>query len=423
MKLNAILERFEHCDCGKEHSSGLKCYEMYPGALANMGSILRGTGFARNIHVVADRNTLAVCEGLVGSLEGSGYAIHMTLFEDMRLADMESVDRIAAEGKDADGFLAVGTGSLNDITKHASFKRGVPYAVFATAPSMDGFASTVAALVEDGLKKSIPSHSPVAIIADSEIIAAAPAMLKSAGYADIIGKYTALLDWRISGMLTGEYYCGRVADAMMEAVDACVGITGEVASSDPRTAEILMDALVLAGMGMQFCGNSRPAAGAEHLVSHFWEMACLREGRPLELHGKKVGIATVMVAGFYHALSRLGSIEFKDYTIDNAGIEAALGSHVAREIVALNTPSLLDGIARATLAARWDEIRGLIHAIPSAGEISSLLLRAGAWTKPSDAQIDETHARQGLSFGCYAHRKLTLLQIAGMIGNLPEEST
>lgn len=415
MNLEAVIGHFAQCDCGREHVSDLKVYAMYPGALKDAGTILRSAGFPRIIRLVADRKTMAVTEGLPGILSASGFDVGVTLFEDMRLADMAAVERIESECGAAQALLAVGTGSINDIVKYASFRKGLPCAIFATAPSMDGFASTVAALVDDGLKKSLPSHSPAVIIADSDILAAAPAALKSAGYADILGKYTALLDWKVSALLTGEYYCDRIAKATMDAVDACVGITDTVASSTPATAEILMDALVLAGLGMQFCGNSRPAAGAEHLVSHFWEMQSLREGRQLELHGKKVGIASVMVARKYHEIARSGRIRRPGPPIDRQALGSILGDRIADLILSLNTPSLLDGIDPEFFMTQWETIRDLTESLPSADSLASLLLRAGAWALPEDAGLDEEHTRQGLEFGCLVHRKLTLLQLARMM--------
>lgn len=415
MNLASVTERFAHCPCGRDHVSEQKLYVMHSGALKDTGNLLRSIGFPKKLRLVADRATMAVTEGLPEILEASGFGIGVTLFEDMRLADMAAVERIESECADAQAILAVGTGSINDIVKYASFRKGLPCAIFATAPSMDGFASSVAAIVEDGLKKSLPARSPVAILADSDILAAAPAALKSAGYADIIGKYTALLDWKVSAMLTGEYYCDRIAEAMMEAVDACVGITDSVTSSDPAIAGILMDALVLAGLGMQFCGNSRPAAGAEHLVSHFWEMLFLREGKPMELHGKKVGIASVLVSRRYHELADLQSIRPRASSINAQALKSILGDRIGGPLVSLNTPSLLESIDPVLLAEKWNEIRNLIRSIPGPEALSSLLRRAGAWTLPEEAGLTGERSGQGLEFGCYAHRKLTLLQLAVMI--------
>jgi glycerol-1-phosphate dehydrogenase [NAD(P)+] len=125
----------------------------------------------------------------------------------MDLCDSLALSRIEEESRNASSILAVGAGSINALCKLAADRAGKPYAIFATAPSMDGFASASASVYENGFKLTFGALPPRMILADTEVLAAAPAYLKAAGFGDLLGKYTALADWRISHLVTGEYYC------------------------------------------------------------------------------------------------------------------------------------------------------------------------------------------------------------------------
>mgnify|MGYP002230374967 CR=1 FL=1 len=143
---------------------------------------------------------------------------------------------------------------------------------------MDGFASTVSPLILDGKKITKPAVYPAAILADTSIMKDAPMPMLTAGFGDIIGKYTALADWRLSRDLNGEYYCEECAALMARAVEKCAENAGGLRRRDEQAVEYVTEALVLSGIAMGMVGNSRPASGAEHHFAHTWEVDALARG-------------------------------------------------------------------------------------------------------------------------------------------------
>lgn len=189
-------------------------------------------------------------------------------------------------------LVAVGSGVLTDIVRYAAADLGCGFISVPTAASMDGYASSVAAMQIDGLKVTTPAVAPVSIFADPRVLAAAPPELTRAGIGDLLGKATATVDWLAAHLLLGEAYDLAIASAVEALVDDVVADVGRLLSGDPAAAGALLRALVDSGLAITRAGNSRPASGCEHHASHFWDLLAARGRRPHHLHGLQVGYAT-----------------------------------------------------------------------------------------------------------------------------------
>ncbi len=218
------------------------------------------------------------------------------------VADEATVRQVAEGGEGYDYLLAVGAGTLNDLCKYAGFLTHKPSGVFATAPSMDGFSSSVTPLIEKGFKITRPAQTASDVLMDFEILSKAPRIMIGAGVGDILAKYCCLADWRISSYLTGEMVNEEAFSLMRNAVGACDNSIPALQTGDPAGVEKLMDALLISGYAMVIAGNSRPASGAEHHMSHFLEMDFLRRGKRIPLHGVKVGLGTMVSLYLYQTL-------------------------------------------------------------------------------------------------------------------------
>ena len=302
MQIHDLLQQMRNCPCGRAHTVDLEGVEIGRGVRNETARLLHTYRFPRRLLVVADHHTLSAADGITEHLERGGFCVQTLLYDDLRTAHRRDVERVLSALADADAVLSVGTGSLNDMCRRAAFLADKPFAIFATAPSMDGFASDTAPITDNNFKVSMPARQPRLILADTDILAAAPAELKSSGYGDMIAKYIAVADWRISALTTGEYYCPQVAALTRDALRRVVDLTDSVTRNDPRTAEAIMEGLVMTGVAMKLCGSSRAASGAEHVVSHFWECKKLEQGLLSDFHGKKVGVASLMIARMYHDL-------------------------------------------------------------------------------------------------------------------------
>ena len=296
------------CACGKRHQVGIRSIRIGSGLLRELPQLLQELG-ARQVYLLADHNTWrAAGQQTAKMMEAMGLPFHGRIFQTEKplVPDEYAVGSALAAMEPGDNLiLAVGSGTLNDTARILSTRTGVPYAIVATAPSMDGFASTVSPLILDGKKITKPAVYPAAILADTAILKDAPMPMLTAGFGDIIGKYTALADWRLSRDLNGEYYCEECAALMARAVEKCAENAGGLRRRDEQAVQYVTEALVLSGIAMGMVGNSRPASGAEHHFAHTWEVDALARGEEHPLHGNSVGVAAVVSASLYELAADL----------------------------------------------------------------------------------------------------------------------
>ncbi|MFF2093864.1 sn-glycerol-1-phosphate dehydrogenase [Paenibacillus sp. NPDC058174] len=227
------------------------------------------------------------------------------------IADEASVVQLTIELKikSAEAVIALGSGTLHDIARFAAFTTGIPFISVPTAPSVDGFNSKGAPLILRGEKKTIAAIGPDAIFADLDILTKAPAAMVAAGFGDMLGKYTSLFDWKFGSIYANEPYSERIAEMTRAALQQCVEQVDQIAARTPEGIRLLMGALLESGFAMLLFGQSHPASGAEHHLSHHWEMEFLRTGKRQLLHGAKVGVACAEIAKLYRQLANEGKLK------------------------------------------------------------------------------------------------------------------
>lgn len=261
----------------------------------------------KEILLVSDNNTYkALGKCVENELTESGYKVNnIILVSDGDLIpDEKAIGRLLVEvNNETELIVAVGSGSINDICRIISAKTHIPYVIMGTAPSMDGYASTVSPLIIDGAKVTYPGTNPYAIIADSNIMKDAPFEMICAGFGDILGKYTALSDWRLSNTILDEYFCDTTEKLVRNAMYKCFENIEGAVKRDVKAIEYISEALILSGIAMTLSGNSRPASGAEHHLSHYWEIDKLSRKLEHPLHGNSVGVGTVISAWLYKKLN------------------------------------------------------------------------------------------------------------------------
>ncbi|QHW33434.1 sn-glycerol-1-phosphate dehydrogenase [Paenibacillus rhizovicinus] len=279
------------------------------GALAKVAPFIREQGFASVVLVVDENTWNAAGERLAASLKQAGVAFVVCRLKPNGqgdvIADEKTIVQVLLESpQEAQAVLAVGSGTINDVVRFVCFQTGRSFISVPTAASVDGFTSVGAPIIVNGFKQTVPAIAPAAIFADLTVLAAAPQRLTAAGFADMLGKFTSLADWRFSQQMAGEHFCPLAYELTERALLQCVEAVDEIATGSQRGVEVLMEALLLSGWSMLLVGHSRPASGGEHHLSHHWEMAYIAEGRRQLLHGAKVGVASVLLAKLYR--ERLG---------------------------------------------------------------------------------------------------------------------
>jgi len=293
MDINSLLGGVD-CSCGKHHTCDIKYVYIEKNAFSRLSDICRDYD---NILIVADENTFAAAgEKAVQALEGKN--INKVIFsgKEILVPNEIAIEEVEKNIIGTDLIIGIGSGVIQDLCKYVSFKNKVPYMVVATAPSMDGYASNGAAMITGGMKVTYPAGLPLAIVADTEVLRNAPIDMLKAGYGDIIGKFSALNDWKLSHLINGEYFCEYIYNLTDEQIDRTLKLASGILKRDEESIKTLMEALVLIGILMSFAGSSRPASGSEHHLSHYFEITGIVDGTEYLPHGIDVAFSTVMTA-------------------------------------------------------------------------------------------------------------------------------
>ena len=314
LQISEMVDMSFDCSCGRRHNVDIKKIAVGGDTCDN---VLQSAGPYKNgkLLLVADNNTFEVSgKKLKELLEANGFSLRSLIFNtpEPLVPDEKAAGRLLIEAdEDISLILAVGSGTLNDLAKFISYKIKIPYIIVGTAPSMDGYASTVSPLIVDGMKKTYGAVYPQAIIADMEAMVNSPGEMICAGFGDILGKHTALTDWELSAAINGEPLCATCIKLVRDAMEKCVSNKEGIAARDEKSIGYLTEALILSGIAMGLVGNSRPASGSEHHFAHYWEVQALARGVAHPLHGNSVGVGTVVVSYIYQMVKQKYRLEIK----------------------------------------------------------------------------------------------------------------
>lgn len=392
--------------------------------------------------IVADETTWRVCGARVAAClaEAGITCCRPHIFQasprpTATFENMRAVREALAAAGDGVRAVAVGSGTVNDLCKRASEELGRPYMCVATAASVDGYASFGAPITQDGFKKTWPCAAPKAILADADVLVPAPRELTASGYADLAAKVPSGADWILADAVGADPIRDDVWATTQTPLRGWIADPAALAAGDPAAMNALFTGLAMTGFAMQTTHTSRPASGAEHLYSHFWEMTDVRRSDGEHpSHGDKVGIGALATT---FLLERFFSEPFTRDQIDaavaaypawdrrEAFIRATLPSgRVADEAVEASRQKHLDEAAlRARLeiiADRFDELAQRVRAqlIPFP-TFRKMLAAAGCPVTP--AAIGATARDVVLAtYGAQMIRnRFTILDLAYEAGRLP----
>ncbi|MBW2278994.1 MAG: iron-containing alcohol dehydrogenase [Deltaproteobacteria bacterium] len=301
------------CSCGRTHAIDTRFAAIRRGAIEEVVPFVRDIGRELSLVIVEDRVTRQIAgDRVVELLESDGHRVARCEVPDgaggRPHADENRLELVEAALEGTDAAVSVGAGTINDLTKLASFNRSLPYVTVATAPSMNGYTSAIAAIMRAGVKRTVECHQPYAVVADLEILCRAPLELVAAGLGDLESKPTSTADYRLGGFLRDEYYCSAPEAVVFEAERRAAESAAGLKDGDPEAIAALSEALILSGLSMKLAGSSSPASGGEHLISHHWDMTANDENRVEFWHGSQVGVATIVTATLYERLAAIDPV-------------------------------------------------------------------------------------------------------------------
>jgi glycerol-1-phosphate dehydrogenase [NAD(P)+] len=387
--------------------------------------------------VVADQNTLAAAgRDVREDFASAGRAAEVFVFGPEVYADERSASELTAVLNRTKAIpVAVGSGTINDLTKFAAHCVGRPYMVVATAASMDGYTAFGASITAKGSKQTFECPAPRAVLADLDVIANAPAGMNAAGYADLLAKVAAGADWILADALGVEPIQHDVWNTVQQHLHAWVDSPDAVARGEPDALRRLVYGLMMGGFAMQAAQSSRPASGAEHQFSHLWDMQHHTHEGSAPSHGFKVGIGTLASIALYDELLQrdLSALDVDEAVADWPAFE---------NLVALITKLLgrgeLADKAREEMRAKfvsreelrtqlervraiWPELCGkLARQLIPLTEARARLERAGCPYQPEQIGISRARLRQSYWQALFIRRRFTVLDLAHRAGLLEQ---
>ena len=390
------------CECGRHHVCALQYLKIGRGAVESVPEMLAAMGKKRPF-VVCDQNTYEVAGRRVCEIldrAGVEHGLYVIPGKRISPAEWEVGSALMHYDPRCDMLLGVGSGVVNDTCKVLAHAIGVPSAIVGTAPSMDGYASNSSSMEVNHVKVSLYNHAPVGILLDSEILAQAPMRMLWAGLGDMVAKYIAVCEWRISHIVTGEFYCESIAQMMRSALKKIVDASDGITKRDPDAIQSIAEGLVVAGMAMAYAEISRPASGLEHYFSHMWEMMALERGVPYDLHGIQVGVGTVLSMKLYRKIRQIQPDRAKAEAHMKAFSRADWEAQVRRifgktadEIIAIEDKTHKNDPARHAkrldnLVNHWDEILKIIdEELPDYDALYQTMAKTGMPMRPSEIDV------------------------------------
>lgn len=426
------------CFCGRRHKVNIGDIRIGSGVLKDLPEVLAQYK-GKKILLVADKNTYEVAGRQVEEILGGEFLLNRFIYhEDYLPPDAKAVGALLLElENDISLMLTIGSGTLNDTTRYVSAKTNIPYIIVATAPSMDGYASVISAMIRNGVKATLKAVYPNAIIGDTQIMKDAPMHMIQAGLGDVVGKYTALADWKMSqilGIERGEYYCSNISNLVESIVKKCVETAPQLSSRNEDTTKAIMEGLVLSGLCIALAGHTRPASGSEHQIAHYIEMKFLQDNISTKwLHGNKVGVGTIAVLEAYDYLFSKdieeirASGKYKNFDKEKwmNRIKRCYG-YMSEEILNLQEKELiLDAEERQRrmdlIAEKWDDLkRECYEKLPSAEQLTSILKGTGAVCSPKELGLDRQLFKDSLIVSKEIRKRYGIMQLLDDLGMLEE---
>lgn len=411
MELN--LESFKQpCSCGILHHIEIEKITIHEQALSEVKPFIIKTQLEMYPMIICDFNTYNQGASILAKELCLTPQQVIVLNPHHLHADEFALEAIKKQlHQDVSVLIALGSGTIHDLTRYTAHQLDIPFISVPTAASVDGFASTVAAMTFKGFKVTVPAKAPIAIFANTQVISNAPTHLTAAGVADLLAKYTALLDWKVAHLLSGEYLCDRIISMTEEALEVMLSSLDGIVNQEVSAYESLMYGLILSGLGMQMIGNSRPASGAEHHLSHLWEMHVVNEEIDA-LHGEKVGVGLLLVSEAYHSLlNTLQCPRFNDEPLLEEERLIPYFKQLTTDILKENQDGMLKDLREETFKTCFEEIKELIHELPSPDELRGYLLKVSAKTTLTELGLSESLKDVSLRMAPYVRNRLTLLRV------------
>jgi len=417
------------CSCGKTHHIDPQQVIYADNALAQLPQILSECTPGRNVVLLMDRRTRDVAgQAATTLLRNAGWGVSAIVVPDPAegaspVCDDRTHDGLLRQIEAADVILPVGSGVINDLGKWIAFDLDVPYVCFGTAASMNGYASANVAATINGVKTLVRARAPHTVLSDPAILRDAPYELTAAGLGDILAKSVSSADWRMNHFLFGDYFCERSVSLIADIEPLYLNHPEDLRGRKPEAMEALFQGLLLTGVAMTMAETSAPASGGEHLISHTLDMMSSFDfrGVPHDLHGRQVGIGTVLTSEVYRRIINLESPHFTHVTM---GIDKAFWGALSDTVETHYAPKierLQKAVSILSQGDAWDRLREEVKPyLRSPDQIRGCLQRAGAAYRAEDIGCSRERLLSAVLHAHEIRSRFTIIDLARLVGVLPQ---
>ena len=383
--------------------------------------------------LIADQNTYnALGKRVFQSLREQGWDVLIQILNPEHLhTDDFSITRVLAT-YDAQSrlFVAVGSGTITDVTRFTSHRSRNPFVSFPTAASVDAYTSKNAPATVGGLKGSIYCQAPIAIFTDLPTICASPKFLTGSGFGDSIAKFTSASDWKFTQLIWQATFDDDIYRNALHAANQSAGVVDGIRQADPESMAKLMDSQFESGFCMADFANSAPASGGEHHIAHIWEMMFHWDKREGLFHGNAVGVATIIEAAWFERLRALSRddaaallkqavVPKKDFQEEQIRrtlppiADELIESHPI--YIQLADRKVLDACSQRMLD-QWDAIQAAAANVPTAQQMRDWLKLLDAPTTPAELGITPCQEETAKEYGVYLRERFSMNIIRKLFG-------
>jgi glycerol-1-phosphate dehydrogenase [NAD(P)+] len=388
------------------------------------GELVTALNLGRRIAVVSDTTTHAILGHRVEAALAGKLDVLSILLPEHPHPDDATVATVRSATATADAIIAVGSGTINDLCKYASALDRKPYAVFGTAPSMNGYGSLNAAITVGGLKKSLAAQAPIGIFFDVSIMAAAPARMIRSGLGDSLCRPTAQADWLLAHLLLDLPYRTMPFVLLEEDETGLFDGAADLMEGNHEAMEYLLRTLLLSGFGTAICGNSLPASQGEHLISHYMEMMA-GDRFPFSFHGEQIAVTTLTSARLQEEMLSGPAPVISASAESEAGFVGLFGPILGTSCWREYAQKDLRGARREEinhrLSERWAQIVAAISKIIlPATRLDQVLAAAKAPRSPADLGWERNFYREAVRSARCIRNRYTFLDLAADSGVLDQ---
>ena len=437
---NTVIEPCPYC--GRSHPVPFKSIENGRGVIQHVPQLAENLLQAtpRRPVIIYDHAIESIIQaGVIDPLRALGLPVEPfpmraepgQLLDSGEINGNQAADEI---GQTADLLIAAGSGVICDLTKWIATRLNKPFILCGTAPSMNGYTSITATITQNDIKLSQFLHPASAVVLDVDIIKDAPMAMIQSGMGDLSARAVCNADWKLSSLLRNTYFCPLPYQMTAENERRYLGGAAGIARRSPDQIEGLTEAILLSGLSMTILkGETSPSSGAEHVISHFWDLLVHLRGAPKNLHGAQVGVGTIMMLTAYQILREvdparidprhllrtrptLEQIEAENREL--YGDKAGSFNKVARQ---KRIPDdRYEGYVRSILD-RWGELwEALNPYIAPVQRIKQPFDQAGVSYKLSSVQRTREQAVEALLHGNHYRPRYTVLDLFWELGLFPQ---